>query len=135
MESVCSCVARWDGDGEDDVLRRLPIIICGVVALDLLLVVTFSCCFGWRLPLAEVVATSAFGLSVIVYYELRWSKAVMKCLASETGLLDRQSLERMLLLVAGVVLLIPGILTDTLALVLMVPWVRRQIAVRCNLCR
>jgi UPF0716 protein FxsA len=116
-------------------LRQLPIVICVVVTLDLLLVVILSVIIGWRLPLAEVVVTTSFGVLVILYYRWRWADAVTKRLEAEPGLLDRQSLERMLLLVAGIVLLIPGILTDTLAIVLMVPGVRRQIASRCNLCR
>jgi UPF0716 protein FxsA len=117
------------------VFRRLPIIICAVVALDFWLLGTLSYWFDWRLPLAETVTATVMGLLVIVYYEWRWSEEVAKRLESEPGLLDTASLEKILLLVAGIVLLIPGLLTDLLALILMVPQVRRYIARKCHLYR
>jgi UPF0716 family protein affecting phage T7 exclusion len=135
MASVYSCAAEWGEDGENAMLRRVPVIICAVVTFDLLLVISLSVFVGWRLPLAEVVATTTLGVLVILYYQLRWAKVVTKQLEMEPGLLDRKSMEKMLLLVAGMTLLIPGLVTDALALVLMVPWVRRQIADKCNLCR
>jgi UPF0716 protein FxsA len=117
------------------VFRRLPIIICAVVALDFWLLGTLSYWCDWRLPLAATIATTVLGLLVIIYYEWRWSERVAKCLESEPGLLDSASLEKILLLVAGIVLLIPGVLTDVLALILMLPRVRRRIASKCNLYR
>jgi UPF0716 family protein affecting phage T7 exclusion len=135
MASVCSYAAEWGEDGENAMLRRLPVIICAVVTFDLLLVISLSYFVGWKIPLTEVVATTTLGVLVIVYYQWRWAEVVTKQLEVEPGLLDQQSMEKMLLLVAGIVLLIPGLLTDTLALMLMVPWVRRQIANKCNLCR
>jgi UPF0716 protein FxsA len=135
MKAGRACSTGWDDDQETPVLRRLPLIICSVVVVDLLLLVTLSCQVGWRVPLFEFVATTGMGVFVIVYYEWRWSATVAKCLELEAGLLDAKSLERMLLLVAGIILLIPGLLTDLLGLVLLVPWVRRQIAVKCNLSR
>jgi len=116
-------------------LGRLPFIICVIVTLDLLFKVLPSFFVGWRVPLTAAVATAALGVLVILYYQWRWSEAVTKRLEAEPGLLDSESFAKMLLLVAGIMLLVPGILTDTLAVVLLVPWVRRQIAGRCNLCR
>ena len=114
-------------------LRRLPIIICALVAMDWLLLGGLFYWFDWKIPLIENIATTAVGLLVIVYYEWRWSEAVAKCLESEPRLLDSHSLEKILLLVAGIVLLIPGVLTDVLGLLLLAPWVRRFIARNCHL--
>jgi len=136
MEEQLSIAGAWGEEGkemESGVLKRLPIIICAVVALDLLLLGAFSCWFDWRLPLAENIATTVVGLLVIAYYEWRWSEVVAKSLELEPGIIDSLSLERILILVAGVVLLIPGMLTDVLGLLLLVPWVRRLIARKCGL--
>jgi UPF0716 protein FxsA len=120
---------------ETTVLKRLPIIICAVVTLDLLFLGVLSYRFDWRLPLAETVVITIVGLLVIGYYEWRWSDVVAKSLESEPGLLDSTSLEKILLLVAGIVLLIPGVLTDVLGLLLLTPWVRRFIVRNCHLYR
>jgi UPF0716 family protein affecting phage T7 exclusion len=115
------------------VFRRLPIIICAVVGLDLLLLGALSYCFDWRFALFESIATTVIGLAVIIYYEWRWSDVVAKRLESEPRLIDSPSLEKILLLVAGIVLLIPGVLTDVFGLVLLTPGVRRLIARNCHL--
>jgi UPF0716 protein FxsA len=117
------------------VLRRLPLIICAVVVLDWLFLGALFYCFGWRLPLVENIIATVIGLLAIGYYEWRWSDVVAQYLQSEPGLLDRHSLEKILLLVAGIVLLIPGILTDALGLLLLTPGVRRLIARNCHLYR
>jgi UPF0716 protein FxsA len=116
---------------ENAASRRSPIIAIGaLVALDLLLLGMLFCRFDWKLALAETLVTSIAGLLVIGYYEWRWADVVVKSLESEPGVLDRLSLERILLLIAGIVLLIPGVLTDAAALILLVPWVRRLVARR-----
>ena len=128
----------WGEEGSEKegiVLRLLPIIICVLVALDLLLLGGIFYRFDWGLPLAWTVVTTVAGLAVIVYYEWRWSDVVAKTLELEPGILDCQSLERMLLLVAGVVLLIPGVLTDVLGLMLLAPQIRRLVARNCGLHR
>jgi len=109
------------------VFRRLPIIICVAVALDLLVWGILSSWFGWKLGFAEIGVTTVLGLAVIIYYEWRWSEAVAKRIESQPGLLDAWSLEKLLLLVAGIVLLIPGFVTDLLGLLLLLPPVRRMI--------
>ena len=108
-------------------LRRLPFIIFVAVALDFLLWGMLSYCFGWNFGLIETGLTTIAGLAVILYYEWRWSEAVAKRLESEPGLLDAWSLEKILLLVAGIVLLIPGFVTDLLGLFLLLPAIRRMI--------
>jgi UPF0716 protein FxsA len=113
--------------------RRLPLVICSVVVLDMLLLGTLWYAFHWSLPLASTVTTTIVGLIVIGYYELRWSESVARSLEQEPGLLDRLSLERILLLVAGVILLIPGVMTDVLGLLLILPPVRRFVAGHCPL--
>jgi UPF0716 family protein affecting phage T7 exclusion len=109
------------------VLRRLPIIICAVVVLDLLFWGMLSYWLGWSYGLVETGLTTIAGLAVIIYYEWRWSDAVTKRIESEPRLLDGWVFEKVLLLIAGIVLLIPGVLTDCLGIAMLMPAVRRMI--------
>jgi UPF0716 protein FxsA len=120
------------GKEEYLVFRRLPLILCLLLAIDFLLMILLWCRFGWKPALAEIGLTTVIGLVVIVYYEWRWSEGVGKRLESEPAILDGWAFEKILLLVAGVVLLIPGVLTDVFGLVLLLPPVRRLIAAHSN---
>ena len=106
-------------------LRRLPFIIFLFVAFDFLLLGVFTYWLGWKPALAENGLTTVIGLVVILYYEWRWSEAVAGRIESEPAALDSWCLERILLLVAGIVLLIPGVMTDVLGLLMLIPSVRR----------
>jgi UPF0716 family protein affecting phage T7 exclusion len=68
------------------------------------------------------------GLAIIVYYEWRWSETIAVHLEREATGLDSWAIEKLLLLLAGIMMLIPGLLTDLCALILLVPQVRRLIA-------
>jgi UPF0716 protein FxsA len=109
------------------VARRLPLIFCVVLTLDVMLWGVLWYWFGWKVGLVETGGTALLGLSVIFYYEWRWSESVAKRLESEPASLDRWSLEKMLLLIAGLVFLIPGVVTDLLGVLLLMPGVRRAI--------
>jgi UPF0716 protein FxsA len=114
------------------VLRRLPIVIFLVVAIDFLLLAAFTCWFGWQPALTHSGLMTLVGLLVILNYEWRWSDLVAEHLAQEPLVFDGWALEKMLLLVAGIVLLIPGLLTDVLGLVLLIPAVRRWVVAHSN---
>ena len=92
----------------------------------------FSYWFSWKSALAETGVMTIVGLAVILYYEWRWSEAVAKRLELEPAALDGWALEKILLLVAGIVLLIPGVLTDILGLIVLIPGVRRMIVAYAN---
>jgi UPF0716 family protein affecting phage T7 exclusion len=112
---------------EYPVARRLPLILCVVVGLDVLLWGMLWYWFGWKVGLIETGATTVVGLAVIVYYEWRWSESIAKRLELEPATLDSWSLERILLLISGIVFLIPGVVTDLLGALLLMPGVRRTI--------
>jgi UPF0716 family protein affecting phage T7 exclusion len=118
---------RKKGNKECSVYRRLSLILCLVVVLDVLFWGLLWYWFGWKVGLIETGVTTVLGLAVIFYYEWRWSEAVAKRLESEPASVDKWSLERILLLVAGLVFLIPGVVTDVLGLLLLMPGVRRTI--------
>ncbi len=108
-------------------LRRLPFIICLFVAFDFLLLGTLTYWLGWKPAVVGNGVTTVIGLVVILYYEWRWSEAVARRIESEPSALDSWCLEKILLLVAGIVLLIPGVMTDVLGLLVLIPSVRRLI--------
>jgi UPF0716 protein FxsA len=114
------------------VLKRLPFIIFFIVAIDFLLLAATWHWFGWKPAFAGSGLTTIVGLAVILYYEWRWSDVVARRLEAEPAGLDGWCLEKILLLVAGIVLLIPGFLTDILALVLLIPRVRRLAVTRSH---
>jgi UPF0716 protein FxsA len=108
-------------------LRRLPFIIFLFVALDFLLLGALTYWLGWKPAAVENGLTTVIGLVVILYYEWRWSEAVAGRIESEPAALDSWCLEKILLLVAGIVLLIPGVMTDILGMLMLLPSVRRLI--------
>jgi UPF0716 protein FxsA len=120
--------SRVEGKGKEKfVLRRLPFIICAAVALDFLLWATLWCWLDWELVLVQTGTTVVLGLVVIYYYHRRWSELVARNFDSRSATVSAWSFEKLLLLVAGITLLIPGIVTDFLGLLLLVPGVRRGI--------
>jgi len=70
------------------------------------------------------------GLVVITHYQPRWSKAIAESLDADclNAVSDPRCLEELLLLAAGILVLIPGVIGDVVGLLLLVPWVRRRIA-------
>jgi UPF0716 protein FxsA len=124
---ACACRKEESGKEENLVLRRLPLIVGVVLVADFLLWGMLWHWFGWKLAIVETGATTVIGLAVILYYERRWSETVVKRIESQPLLLDGWSFEKILLLIAGIVLLIPGFATDLVGLLLLMPGVRRAI--------
>jgi UPF0716 protein FxsA len=110
-------------------IRRLPTIICLIVLADLLILLLITYCFGWKITLIQNIASTILGIAVIIRYERHWSHLVAENMGvDDSKPLGRRSIEKMLLLVAGILLIIPGIFTDLLGLSLLMPWVRRKTA-------
>jgi UPF0716 family protein affecting phage T7 exclusion len=105
---------------------------CVLVILDFTFLGGVLYAMGWEIPLVETLVAGVIGLAVLVYYVCRWSEKVAQRIECE-GLLDRWSAEKMLLLVAGLLLLIPGAFTDFVALLLLVPGMRRMLINLCQL--
>ncbi len=116
-------------------IRVLVIAVCLFVAADLLLLVPLSYFFGWVFPLEETVVSAALGLLVIGYYEWRWSSVIAERLRSEeSGPVGNYCLEKILLLLAGAFLILPGILSTAVGVVLLLPGVRRLVVQLLSAC-
>ena len=134
-KSFASALGSEDSDVNKILLRRVPIVICVVVALDWLLLGRLSSIgSAGKFRCTETILAIFVGLLVIIYYEWRWSEAVAKRLEAEPGLLDSWSLEKILLLIAGFVFLIPGVATDFLAVLMLMPGIRQTIVNLFQLC-
>ncbi len=115
--------------------RVLVVAACLLVVVDLLSFVMLSCFFGWWLPLTETLISAGIGLLVIGYYVCRWSRAVKERWTSEEWQpVGTFCLEKLLLVVAGVLLIFPGILGNALGLILLLPGVRRPVARLVRMC-
>ncbi len=111
--------------------RRFPAacFIAGVFILFAAEVAVFfgaSYWLGWRFLVNVSVVTGVLGLCVIGLAVVRYAAVVARRLDQDECLDDELS-AGLLLLVAGVLLLLPGIITDTLGLVLLLPATRRFI--------
>ena len=109
--------------------RRFPAacFIAGVFILFAAEVAVFfgaSYWLGWRFLVNVSVVTGVLGLCVIGLAVVRYAAVVARRLDQDECLDDELS-AGLLLLVAGVLLLLPGIITDTLGLVLLLPATRR----------
>jgi UPF0716 family protein affecting phage T7 exclusion len=114
-------------------LKRLPILIGAIIVLDILAKIIICWQVDWKIPLFKTISTAILGLLVIVYYECRWSNFVADRLTQEPGFLDSLSREKLLLLVAGLMLVLPGFLCDFVGLLLLLPSGRRWISRKCCL--
>jgi UPF0716 protein FxsA len=101
-----------------------------VVALFLVaLEVTLSAAMGWYVGwgmLLSVVATSAvIGVVVIGYVLWRYGAEIAEILDSDEALKSRH-VGGLMLALAGLLMLIPSLLTDVAGLILLLPAVRRR---------
>ena len=113
-------------------LKRLPFVLFVAVAFDFLLLAALWRWFGLKPTLVGNGLTTVAGLAIIIYYEWRWSETIAMHLERDAAALDSWAIEKLLLLVAGIVMLNPGLLTVLCAVKLLVPRVRHLIATRSN---
>ena len=116
--------------------RRLPLLLCLIVGLDLVLLLAVTWWVSWKVTLIQNILSAILGIAVIIRYELRWSRMVAENLGvDDSESLGDHGLEKLLLLGAGILLLIPGLLSDLFGLLLLVPWIRRKTASILLACR
>lgn len=77
----------------------------------------------WEIALLEVAATALLGLAVLRHLKMRWGRRIGARLVAHEFPGDIL-LDGGLLLLAGILLVMPGVITDLVGLLLLVPPVR-----------
>jgi UPF0716 protein FxsA len=78
---------------------------------------------SWKVPLLEVLATALLGLAVLRYVRLRFGRGIAgRLVASESP--GDVLLDGAILVVAGILLIGPGVVSDVAGLLLLIPPVR-----------
>jgi UPF0716 protein FxsA len=109
-------------------MKRLSIAFLALVATDLALLTGIGLTTGWRMPLVVSSITGIVGLIAIGCAAARLGKLLA---ANEDGNIffrERPTTYTWVLLVAGILLLLPGLISDVLGLVLLIPPVGRRAA-------
>lgn len=108
---------------------RLALLFVGVPLVELALLIQVGSWVGVLPTVALVVVTGILGAALARHQGLATLARFQQAVA-EGRLPHRELVEGILILVAGAVLLTPGLLTDTAGFLLLVPPVRRLLALR-----
>lgn len=122
--------------------RLLPLLVIGLPVLELLGLVWIGQRVGGLVVLGWIATTAVVGLALIRWGRTQMPKALASALdlgaqAGTTSAAPAVVLARPVAAIAsGVLLLVPGVLTDVVGLVLLVPgprtWIARQLTARAT---
>jgi UPF0716 family protein affecting phage T7 exclusion len=104
--------------------RTQGALIGGLLALDSTLSLLAAFYVGWCAVLVEVFAAGLLGFSVLGLASWRYGDAIAAKLDND-ACLDEQLLNGPAMMLAGLMLVCPGLITDLMALALFIPRVRR----------
>jgi UPF0716 protein FxsA len=107
------------------VLRFLIFFLIALLILDISLSVLIADYAGWKFSLCESFGTAMLGLMVICYVSIRYGAIIRNNIEQNT--LDDIGIDKFLLLLAGGLLILPGIFTDIVGLALLLRFVRRLV--------
>ena len=93
--------------------------------LDLTLLLVLADYTSWEIALAEVLLSALLGVAVIRYVTAHFGHKVLHRLAASESPAPVLA-DGAILFVAGSLLMLPGIISDLVGLLLLIPWVRRQ---------
>ena len=99
------------------------IILAALLVVDCSILVAFANLTNWLISLCLVAATALLGLGVICFVLVRYGPLIRKDLRDDT--LDDTLTDKLFIMVAGCLLILPGFGTDALGLILLLPFVRR----------
>lgn len=105
-------------------IARLFLLLIATFFAELFLLLWLAERFGWQVVLAEVFLSGLLGVFVTCRQSVRMRRGMQSQLAA--GEVPAKAvLHGMLIFAAGVLLILPGILTDILGLLLLVPLFRK----------
>ncbi|HVX12276.1 MAG TPA: FxsA family protein [Pirellulales bacterium] len=107
-------------------LFRLFLLFTLLPLIELTLLAWMSAHTDWRLTVAFVIGTGVLGAALIRSQGWRAWRRIRDELAR--GQVPTDSIQDgLLILVAGLLLITPGVLSDLVGVLLLVPWVRRAV--------
>lgn len=107
-------------EGRAEVIRKLLLAVIGISLLELAVLVKLGMLIGFWPLLAVIFGVGALGLLLAQSQGLRTLRAIQADLAVGRMPAPRL-LDQAMILVGGVLLILPGLLTDLVGLVLVVP--------------
>jgi UPF0716 family protein affecting phage T7 exclusion len=123
------CTSRIDNEYTMSRTHKLPYLVGVLVAVEFALLLVLGWRIGWHYVLAERLITSIVGLGLALFALRRYGPSMAASL-NDDELFDARLVNGSLLLVAGLLFLVPGILTDLAALTLLLPPVRNRLVQR-----
>jgi UPF0716 protein FxsA len=106
--------------------RLLPVLLIVFPLVELALLLWLAQQTSWELVLAWVIGTALVGLGLIRHTGVRCAWEARRRMAQGESLGDHL-VNCLLLLIAGVLLVLPGVITDLTGLILWLPPVRRAV--------
>jgi UPF0716 protein FxsA len=103
--------------------RAITLTIVGLFIVDSLLLVGAGWEYGWRAPVYFAIGSVLLGLPVIALALWQFGARISTRLNNDECLTDN-TLAGVFLLLAGFLLLLPGLITDAVGLALLFPSVR-----------
>jgi UPF0716 protein FxsA len=125
---LLSPVNPWNNSkGSCKVFRFIVFFLISLFIVDIsstVLIVNYA---GWTFPICLSFGTAMLGLLVIYYVSLRYGSLIRTNM--EQNILDDAGIDKFLLLLAGGLLILPGIFTDLVGLALLLRIVRRLVLI------
>lgn len=114
----------------------LALLFIAIPAAEIFVIIQFGAAFGFLPTLGVIVATAVVGAYLARTQGIAALRRLQEAMSTGDGA-GQAIIEGALILVAGVVLLTPGFLTDALGLFLLIPpsrrWAAKQVAKRITL--
>ena len=116
-----------NSEGSCEVRRFLIFFLIALVIVDIWSLVLMVDYAGWKFFLCQFFGTAILGLAVICYTSFRYGSLISNNI--EQNILDDTGMDKLLLLFAGGLLILPGFFTDILGLALLLRFVRRLVLI------
>jgi UPF0716 protein FxsA len=113
----------WTAVRKGVLLKRFMILLVALCVVDLALLLVLADFTSWKVPVLLVLATALLGLAVLRHAMTRLGRSVEGRLTAGDSA-GEVLVDATLILVAGILLVFPGVMSDVAGLLLLIPPVR-----------
>ena len=107
-------------------MYKLLLIFIGIPLIEMIILVKMGEALGFWTTVGIVILTGVLG-AFLARIEGWRAWANLKKEVNSGGMPERAMMDAVIILIAGVMLIMPGILTDIFGFMLLVPWIRTKI--------